>query len=440
MNAKMKEAPQSGKLAENIARKVQFTFERELDTNKAGQEVAKLVYEAFSTPDKLPFFVSFLRILLEDPETVVHVPSTLSALSWADTPKKEYFNFLEDSYERSARGHSKKDLPDYTYVESGKTFSYYAYVFGETFIQIYKDNKDNYEIVGDGFSSLIRTEMDWEQERLEQKFKDQYKRKKEIEETPVNAKKLYDDIFDYITERGIFRSETLMQVNPLEFIADLADKMRSTRRYCMQDVMNKKALHKKKELEKQLKEREASAEEIMATFAPLKAGLSLFHEAKLYNTRYMDTEKRRVTMQILPVLVATTILAAGFMELMEISLGSYVILGLMILLPKFLFTKALMSKFYPVDQTSELEVELTNLMGVFKKCSHMQLTSLLNRVIKEMTNVTMMNHLPDFIIYCFTVMPDRKSALMKKEDLDDVMVNLRRTVSFRQRQLQMLAQ
>ena len=111
---------------------------------------------------------------------------------------------------------------------------------------------------------------------VEQKIKDQYKKKKEIAEVQVNATKLYDDIFNYITERGIFRSETLMQVNPLEFIADLADKMRSTKRYCMQDVMNKKALHKKKELEKQLKEREASAEEIMATFTPLKAGLSLF--------------------------------------------------------------------------------------------------------------------------------------------------------------------
>ena len=436
----MNEAPQSGMLAESIARKVQFIFEREMDSNKAGQEVAQLVFESFSSPDKLPFFISFLRKLLEDTETLVHVPPVFSALSWADTPKKEYFNFLEDSYERSARGHSKKDMPEYTYEESGKVFSYYAYVLGEAFIQIFKDNKDNYEIIGDGFSSMIRTEMDWEQARLEQKYKDQFKKKKEKEEIPANAKKLYDDIFDYITERSIFRSETLMQVNPLEFIADLTDKMRSTRRYCMQDVMNKKALHKKKELEKQLKEREASAEEIMATFVPLKAGLSLFQEAKLYNARYMDTEKRRVTMQILPVLFATAILGAAFMELIELSMGSYLILGLMILLPKFIFSKAIMAKFYPVDQTSELEVELTNLMGVFKKCSHLQLVSLLNRVVKEMTNVPMMNHLPDFIIYCFTVMPDRKSALISKLELDEVMIQLRRTVSFRQRQLQMLAQ
>ena len=440
MNALMNEAPQSGKLATSIARKVQFTFEREMDTNKAGQEVAQLVFESFSSPDKQPFFVSFLRILLEDPETIVHVPSVFSALSWADTPKKEYFQFLDSVYERSAQGQLKKDLPDYTYEESGKTFSYYGYVFGEAFIQIYKENKEKYEIISDGFSSLIRTEMDWEQDRIEQRYKDQFKKKKEVTETPINATKLYDDIFNYITERGIFRSETLMQVNPLEFISDLADKMRSTRRYCMQDVMNKKALHKKKELEKQLKEREASAEEIMATFTPLKAGLSLFHEAKLYNTRYMDTEKRRVTMQILPVLFATTILGAAFMELLELSMGSYLGLGLMIILPKFIFSKPLMTKFYPVDQTSELEVELSNLMGVFRKCSHTQLTSLLNRVVKEMTSTTMMNHLPDFIIYCFTVMPDRKSALIKKEELDDVMVQLRRTVSFRQRQLQMLAQ
>ena len=440
MNAALKGTPTQGNLVETIAHKVQFIYEREIDASKASVEVARLVYESFSSKEKLPFFVSFLKELLDNEDTIEYVPSVLTALSWADGPGMNFPQFTEDYIHRSVQGHWKKDLPEYNDVESGKSFSYYGNVIGESFIQLFKQNRENYEIISEVFSSLVRHEMDLEQSRLEQKYKDRLKKKKDVEEAPTNSKKLYDDIFGYITERSIYRTETLVQVNPVEFIGDLADKLRSTRRYCMQDVMNKKALLKKKDLEKQLKEREASAEEIMASFSPLKQGLALFQEAKQYNGKYMDAEKRRMTMQILPVLVATTCLGAALMELTEFSMGFYFVFGLMIIIPKFLFSKPLMTKMYPIDKTGELEVELGHLMGTFKKCSQKQLDSLLNRVIKEMTNAPMMHHLPDFISYVFTVMPDRKSALIRKDELDGSISHLRRSVSQRQRQLQMLAQ
>ena len=208
----------------------------------------------------------------------------------------------------------------------------------------------------------------------------------------------------------------------------------------MQDVMNKKALLKKKELKKQLKEREASAEEIMASFSPLKRGLALFQEAKQYNGKYMDAEKRRMTMQIMPVLIATSCLGAALMELVEFPMGFYFVFVLMIILPKFLFSKPILNMMYPIDKTGELEIELGGLMNTFRKCSQKQMDSLLNRVLKEMKSPTMMNHLPEFVLYVFTVMPDRKSALMRKDELEGSMAHLRRSVSQRTRQLQMLAQ
>ena len=48
--------------------------------------------------------------------------------------------------------------------------------------------------------------------------------------TETASKKLFDDLVDYIHTRGEFKSDSLAQKNPNEFISGLADRMRSTRR------------------------------------------------------------------------------------------------------------------------------------------------------------------------------------------------------------------
>ena len=157
--------------ATKLARQVQFAFEREMDGEKAAKEVAHLVMDTFQSEEKAPYFIPFLTALLNDPETTVYAAKSLATLFWeGDQPGKDQ-EFLRHMLERSALGHWQKDLPDYRHDESGKVFSAYAYGLGESFIQLMRQTSDNYDILSELYSRLIRQEMDMEAERLSQKMK-----------------------------------------------------------------------------------------------------------------------------------------------------------------------------------------------------------------------------------------------------------------------------
>ncbi len=417
-----------------MVRKAQFTFERELDGAKAAEEAVKQVFEAFAPPEKQTYFIPFLQELLEDEETSAYAPKLLTTLFWNEQNKEGYADFLQQLIERSARGHWQRDLGEYAHKKSGRHFSTYAYTWGENFIQMMKLSSEHYDTISELYSHLIRYEMKMETQRQEEKLKPQQKKKAQTTKTP-NQKKLYDDIFDYLTERARFHSETLNQENPNEFILLLTDRLRSTKRYCMQDAITRRALERKKQLEKEMKEREASAEEIIKTYPPFKNALRLFREAKDYNFRYMKMEKKRVAMQLFPLILGVSGIGAGLMELYELDVFGMVSLALVALLPSLLLTRQIMARFYPLDQTDVLEQEIGLLVPILKKCSQNQMASLLNRLIKEVDDPALLQHMPDFLTYVFSVIPERNQALMNREQLEETLSRLRYSVTHRLRQV-----
>ena len=73
-----------------------------------------------------------------------------------------------------------------------------------------------------------------------------------------------------------------------EHIQNLCERLRSTRRFIMQEVINERALEKRKQLELDLKNQLASAEEIVLVAPQFTDGLSLFVKEKRYNFKYLD--------------------------------------------------------------------------------------------------------------------------------------------------------
>jgi hypothetical protein len=106
-------------------------------------------------------------------------------------------------------------------------------------------NPTNGEIAANIFAILIRNEMDLSA-----------KSEAEEEDTgssiiPTDMQDLYDDVISYLSDRAIFKASPMAGTdeNPNEHIQNLCERLRSSRRYVMQEVINERALEKKKLLE-----------------------------------------------------------------------------------------------------------------------------------------------------------------------------------------------
>lgn len=273
---------------------------------------------------------------------------------------------------------------------------------------------------------------------LKQKSADTKKKKitKKVQEEKriTNPKKLYDDIVDYVSQRGDFRSDTLNQKNPNEFIIVLADRMRSTRRYIIQDIMNRHALEKKKQLEKELREREASAEEVITCASPFNHGLFLYWVEKRYNFKYLAVEKVRITLQVLGFFMGIGSIGGGYLGLAPITL----IEGIFVSILMFGFSKLICSRyffapFFPRDVTTELEQDVSAFTPVFRKMSLNQINAFMSKQIRSKENNMLLHLLPEYIKYIFAVMPDRNNILLSKEDINEFMERLEMNISKFQR-------
>lgn len=413
----LKKQEAQGGLAQDAARRIQVIFDKELDQNHAIGQVAELAHQQFYAEGKLPFFVSCLQILLEKESSELYAGLSLAAPYWYEQKNPEYRDFLIALLERSAKGHWYRDMPDHKHEDSNKFFSTYAYVLGESFIQLVRDHANNYEIISDLYSYLIKHEMELDRQRLDGKATG-----KPAMPEPNNPKKLYDDLYDYINERSVFRTDSLSTENPNEFIQILADRLQSTRRYCIQEEINRQALRRKKEMELALKDREASAEEIIFAQRFFPGALELYAKMLEYNIRYFEMEKKRVTFQIIPILLITSLLGLWLMELVDLSVGLAAGLVTTAILIKLLLSKTSLKGFYPKDVTEELEDQVSKLSAILYKCSPRQLESLLRRQSKKvLTHPQLAGRLPDFVRYVYQVMPRKREALTTKEDLERIL-------------------
>jgi hypothetical protein len=292
---------------------------------------------------------------------------------------------------------------------------------GNTFITMMDINSELYEAISLIYSRLIRKEMALESTKGDRSSSSRL-RMARTEAAPKAVKKLYDEIIDYIHARGEFKSESLNQQNPNEFMAILADRMRATRRYVIQDIMNRTALAKKKEAEKELSERLAGAEELIMARDTFKNAVSLFWTEKRYNFKYLAVEKVRVTVQVLSIIVGIGHFLAGYLEIGGMQWWE----GLIVAVAMYIFAKVLASRkafqrYFPDDVSKELEVVLGSVTPVLRKMSKEQMDAFLIRQVKDPTNLKLLFILPEFVKYVYAVMPDRHESIVSMEELGELL-------------------
>ncbi|MBU3913977.1 hypothetical protein KKA14_00410 [bacterium] len=408
-----------------VAGRITSINERELDENIASSQVAEIIYKNMNSPDMYPHFVNTIEALLKNDETSKYAATTWTAILWHEDEHPEYRKFIESALLSIIDGHLRYDRPQYEDELLEGDFSAYAYLLGESFIQMMKLNSDLYNILTDIYSQIIRIEMERDLKK-KRESSDGKKlitgKKKSAEDENLNPKKLYDDIVDFIASRGQFRSDTLNQKNPNEYIIILADRMRSTRRYVIQDIMNRYALEKKKQLEKELREREASAEDVIIAINPFKHGLYLFWLEKRYNFKYLAVEKVRITLQILAIFLGLGTVGGGFLEIGPITLfESAIICAMMIGFAKLFCSRYIFGSFYPNDVTVELEKDVSAFTPTFRKMSFQQILSFMLKQVKDPENALLLHLMPEYVRYVFAVMPDRSEILLTKENLNELM-------------------
>jgi len=420
-----------------IATRIITINEREMDEHVANGRVADLVFRNLKEPEIHDFMLDSVDILLHNPDTQKYGARVWVSLAWGEEEHPEYIALIHSIMESCTHGHRMNLRDKWEDDETAKTFSFYGYLVGESFIQMMKLNSDLYDVVTDMFSYLIRSEMtkDLEdKEKKESQKKTPRKGRKKEEVTALNPKKLYDDVVDYVSHRGDFRSDTLNQKNPNEFILVLADRMRSTRRYVIQDIMNRFALEKKKQLEKELKEREASAEEVIQSARPFNHGLYLYWVEKRYNFKYLAVEKVRITLQVLGFMLAISAVGGSYLQLWDMSImESLITASLMIGFSKIFCSRYIFLPFYPRDVTAELEEDVGLFTPVFRKMSSPQMNSFINKQIKQPDNNLLLHLLPEYMKYVFAVMPDRSNILLNKEEVNEMLERLESSISKFQR-------
>ena len=410
--------------ANRAAAKITAINERELDEEIASSKVSAMVFKNMNSTELFRYFVDTIDILLQSEHTEKYAATTWTALLWHEDVHPEYRPFVENVLNKILDGHISNNKPLFEHEDSGKEFSAYAYSLGETFIQMMRLNSDLYNILTDIYGYLIREEMSRDLSKSDEDAKKKGitgRKKKKLAEG-ANPKKLYDDIIDYISERGDFRSDTLNQKNPNEYIIILADRMRSTRRYIIQDIMNRHALEKKKVLEKELREREANAEEVIIASSPFKHGLYLFWVEKRYNFKYLAVEKVRITLQILAIFMGLGAIGTGFLGMGELGLLEGILVGTFMFAYAQLFcSRVVFTPFYPQDVTAELEKDVGAYTPTFRKMSLDQINAFMTKQIKDPDNSMLLHLLPEYVKYIFAVMPDRNDILLSRDNINEFM-------------------
>jgi hypothetical protein len=422
--------------SQRVANRIISINERELDEEIASTRVSELVYRNMHKEEMYQHFVDTTELLLKKEDAEKYAATTWTALVWHQDEHPEYKTFIEGMLQSCAYGHVIGDRPNFEDEDTRREFSAYGYIIGEVFIQMMKLNSDLYNILSEMFGYLIRHEMakDLDKKSGETKRKGISGRKKHKEEKVATTKKLYDDVVDYCSHRGEFRSDTLNQKNPNEYILILADRMRSTRRYIIQDIMNKHALEKKKLLKKELREREASAEEVISAARPFSNGLFLYWVEKRYNFKYLAVEKVRITLQIIAISLGMGAIGVGFLGLSPLTLFEGIFTGvLMFLFAKTICSRYFFSSYFPMDVTAELEGEVGTFTPVFRKLSLTQINLFLSKQIKNPGNAPLLHLLPEYVKYVFAVMPDRNDILLKKEEINEFMERMEVNLTKQQR-------
>ena len=405
--------------AGQIARDVMVLFQKQMDPEVAAVEASSYLWKNAGTPEKVSYFVDATELWLESGTS----GDKFAALSWnglvtQSVNNQDYDTFLRMMIVAILDGYYSLQKPDIDYKE--KRFSTYTSIIANTFIRMVELNPASEAGASEIFTILVHSEMDLEARSAA-----------EEDETgsstiPTDMQKLYDEMIDYLADRGMFKSNPMAgeEANPNEHIEVLCERLRGTRRYVLQEVINERALEKRKKLEMELENQLASAEEIVMVAPQFTEGMAFFVQEKRYNFKYLAVEKIRMTLQLLGSITGAVYFLLGFMGVW----GVHWIDGMVVCLVMLIFVRIAASRkqfqfFYPTDISKELEDCSTAFLNVMRNMSQEQLEQFLVRQIKLERNQKYLGMVPEFMKYLYAIMPDRKSMVITVDELSELVEN-----------------
>ena len=405
--------------AGQIARDVMVLFQKQMDPEVAAVEASSYLWKNAGTPEKVSYFVDATELWLESGTS----GDKFAALSWnglvtQSVNNQDYDTFLRMMIVAILDGYYSLQKPDIDYKE--KRYSTYTSIIANTFIRMVELNPASEAGASEIFTILVHSEMDLEA-----------RSQAEEDETgsstiPTDMQKLFDEMIDYLHDRGMFKSNPMAgeEANPNEHIEVLCERLRGTRRYVMQEVINERALEKRKKLEMELENQLASAEEIVMVAPQFTEGMAFFVQEKRYNFKYLAVEKIRMTLQLLGSITGAVYFLLGFMGVW----GVHWIDGMVVCLVMLVFVRIVASRkqfqfFYPTDISKELEDCSTAFLNVMRNMSQEQLEQFLVRQIKLERNQKYLGMVPEFMKYLYAIMPDRKSMVITVDELSELVEN-----------------
>jgi len=405
--------------AGQIARDVMVLFQKQMDPEVAAVEASSYLWKNAGTPEKVSYFVDATELWLESGTS----GDKFAALSWnglvtQSVNNQDYDTFLRMMIVAILDGYYSLQKPDIEYKE--KRYSTYTSIIANTFIRMVELNPASEAGASEIFTILVHSEMDLEA-----------RSQAEEDETgsstiPTDMQKLFDEMIDYLHDRGMFKSNPMAgeEANPNEHIEVLCERLRGTRRYVMQEVINERALEKRKKLEMELENQLASAEEIVMVAPQFTEGMAFFVQEKRYNFKYLAVEKIRMTLQLLGSITGAVYFLLGFMGVW----GVHWIDGMVVCLVMLIFVRIVASRkqfqfFYPIDISKELEDCSTAFLNVMRNMSQEQLEQFLVRQIKLERNQKYLGMVPEFMKYLYAIMPDRKSMVITVDELSELVEN-----------------
>ena len=405
--------------AGQIARDVMVLFQKQMDPEVAAVEASSYLWKNAGTPEKVSYFVDATELWLESGTS----GDKFAALSWnglvtQSVNNQDYDTFLRMMIVAILDGYYSLQKPDIEYKE--KRYSTYTSIIANTFIRMVELNPASEAGASEIFTILVHSEMDLEA-----------RSPAEEDETgsstiPTDMQKLFDEMIDYLHDRGMFKSNPMAgeEANPNEHIEVLCERLRGTRRYVLQEVINERALEKRKKLEMELENQLASAEEIVMVAPQFTEGMAFFVQEKRYNFKYLAVEKIRMTLQLLGSITGAVYFLLGFMGVW----GVHWIDGMVVCLVMLIFVRIAASRkqfqfFYPTDISKELEDCSTAFLNVMRNMSQEQLEQFLVRQIKLERNQKYLGMVPEFMKYLYAIMPDRKSMVITVDELSELVEN-----------------
>jgi hypothetical protein len=401
--------------------------ERERDQDEALDKVAGMLARNLGRPERARQFIDMIDALLENEETARYAGLAWVAIVLHREEDSKFDALVSNFLDAMIQDHMQIAKPNVQLEYRRKAFSFYAKNLGDAFIAMMGIKSDLYEVVSSIYSNLIRKEVALENALKERRTgaSRRISLGDRDDQKPKTGKKLFDDVVDYVHSRGELRSDTLSQQNPNEFIAILADRMRGTRRYVIQDIMSRQALEKRKEVEKELSERLASAEQIIQAREGFRKALDLFWTEKRYNIKYTSIEKVRVTLQVICVVCGVLWFLAGYLGLggfqwyegLAVAVGMY-------LFARFSASRQAFRNFFPNDVSKDLQMMLGTVTPTLRKMSKEQMDAFMIRQIKDPANLPLLPILPEFFKYVFAIMPDRKNAILTMDETKELLENI----------------